>query len=501
MPFTFNVKTKKELEEKRARLRALAGGNSRLLQRTGSNIMVPANGKAQSRAIDLAGRQTPSPPLPRGVPAHVSGMVAAAAPLRSPTLAARRLSQATASDEDDFSSGHTFLEAKAVGDRTSRQYHYYLRLFIAWVLANQLLQPSSLAVSQVVDRLKDLEVAKLDNMMVDYLDSLYFDGGSVGEAEKSKAALCFAIPSISALSMVRTTRAIAGFRRLAPGGIRSPLPYELLCAIVGVIASAGKLEFCLALLIAFTCYLRPNELFMRVRDLVLPRSSTDLIKAAINLGARDSGKPTKTGVFDDAVILDSTGHQFLLRLMTEQANHRLKSTTESNPPMWSFTLPDLKEVFNQAACTLGLTDLCLYQLRHGGATWDAVNAQREWMEIKARGRWMSDTSIRRYAKPGVLQRYRKQIDEKVLMYGDEISKNMEAVLGGKTTPVPFSHSRLQGKPRRGNQHTVKNPKIVKTKPIDALVMKPKRAAPRAPPMKSTSTAMKSRKVFMKVKKG
>ncbi len=62
------------------------------------------------------------------------------------------------------------------------------------------------------------------------------------------------------------------------------------------------------------------------------------------------------------------------------------------------------QMFKQACSLMGLPrDICLYQLRHGGASEDFLSRDRDSMEVKARGRWTTDMSLRRYAKPAQLQ--------------------------------------------------------------------------------------------------
>ena len=59
----------------------------------------------------------------------------------------------------------------------------------------------------------------------------------------------------------RALQALKGFRRLAPGLSRAPLPHNGLMCIIGVaVWKKEDLEFGLAVLIGFQGYLRPSEL-------------------------------------------------------------------------------------------------------------------------------------------------------------------------------------------------------------------------------------------------
>eukprot|EP00969_Alexandrium_andersonii_P122485 5414939-Alexandrium_andersonii.AAC.1 len=59
-----------------------------------------------------------------------------------------------------------------------------------------------------------------------------------------------------------------------------------------------------------------------------------------------------------------------------------------------------------AASAMGFPpDFCLYMARHGGVARDPLAKFRSWPEAKARGRWAADAPLRRYAKPGIVNRY------------------------------------------------------------------------------------------------
>eukprot|EP00973_Karenia_brevis_P042613 5898224-Karenia_brevis.AAC.1 len=49
-------------------------------------------------------------------------------------------------------------------------------------------------------------------------------------------------------------------------------------------------------------------------------------------------------------------------------------------------------------------DAHVYQLRHTGASADALAQRRTMQDIMSRGRWASVRSVKRYAKPGGIQR-------------------------------------------------------------------------------------------------
>eukprot|EP00969_Alexandrium_andersonii_P103968 4587497-Alexandrium_andersonii.AAC.1 len=45
----------------------------------------------------------------------------------------------------------------------------------------------------------------------------------------------------------------------------------------------------------------------------------------------------------------------------------------------------------------------MYQLRHGGASWDRLRRVRTLQEVKQRGQWSADASVRRYEAAAKVQ--------------------------------------------------------------------------------------------------
>ena len=71
--------------------------------------------------------------------------------------------------------------------------------------------------------------------------------------------------------------------------------------------------------------------------------------------------------------------------------------------LFSFEQDKYRNRFQEAGSWLGLPNLHLYQLRHGGASDDLCQRIRDHNAVKDRGRWLTDTSVRRYAKSGKVQ--------------------------------------------------------------------------------------------------
>eukprot|EP00973_Karenia_brevis_P031329 4323606-Karenia_brevis.AAC.1 len=59
----------------------------------------------------------------------------------------------------------------------------------------------------------------------------------------------------------------------------------------------------------------------------------------------------------------------------------------------------------------------IYQLRHTGPSADALAGGRQVKHIMARGRWSTVQSVRRYSKPGGIQRALRRVPEPLLELG------------------------------------------------------------------------------------
>ena len=79
----------------------------------------------------------------------------------------------------------------------------------------------------------------------------------------------------------------------------------------------------------------------------------------------------------------------------------------------------------------------LYQLRHSGASADLLEKRRELPMVTARGRWLSDKSVRRYGKPGQVQRSLARLSADQLAYCSTALADLEQILLGlRRAPVP-----------------------------------------------------------------
>ena len=127
---------------------------------------------------------------------------------------------------------------------------------------------------------------------------------------------------------------------------------------------------------------------------------------------------TKVGTIDDTIILDRPRW---LGVFVGAYFGKLKPMDLLFPDAAGRVVP----AFKSACAALGLPPLCLYQLRHGGASEDILSKDREYLEVKARGRWCTDVSLRRYAKPAQLRRLMGELSPAARIYCERALKNLE----------------------------------------------------------------------------
>ncbi len=425
-----------EATARQERLRRFAGTESPSL--TPTPVRPIASG-ASGRSSSSAG---PSAPAPRGWSApnaSRSGAAAlsstrrgdpAAAEQQKSLRAASRVHDAAERDPLAADVGLTILEEKAVKPASTPGYQRSFRLFLVflatlgtWNMVNGEVQPSEFG------RVAKRDPSMIDSSLLDYYDYLYFSGSMSHEAEKAKAAvLHYANHLVALRDLGRSSRALQGFRKIAPGTSRFPLPRPILGALAGQLRSEGHHEIALALILMFVCNPRPAELFMLMVCDVVTSASTSII----NLASGDTFNVTKTGRQDEGVSLENDLFSLLKDALLAHI-HSLGFTDSTmrraTRSLWTFGHAIFKEAVCRAAAALGLPDgFCLYMARHGGVTTDLLEKFRSWAEGQARGRWHSETTLKRYVKPGVVARYLNSCEDEVIAYGEKLLSKPEVLL-------------------------------------------------------------------------
>jgi hypothetical protein len=159
-------------------------------------------------------------------------------------------------------------------------------------------------------------------------------------------------------------------------------------------------------------------------------------------------RPGKTGVSDEAIVVDTPEMAPLLAALLEAhpAEHSL----------WDFDAQQLRLRFSDAMVTLNMADgnHTLYELRHGGASHDLLARRRTLAQVKERGRWVADTSLRRYAKATRMQQRVNDLDPSIDEFGCAVLAHLPSLIeatfrsGRFPLAAPSVPGRLRARPVR-----------------------------------------------------
>ena len=183
----------------------------------------------------------------------------------------------------------TECEQSAVSEGTQRLYDHHVSLFGRWV----------------AKRPSDLD---LDTDLVDYLDTLLMDGCPSGDGEKAVAAVIAASPGVDRRKLLRTIRALRGFRKRRPPRSRLPILEEVMAGIVAFLWNRGEQVLALFVMTLFYGYFRPGEgRSFFCADLNLPAGGLQESLNCVSLTVAPETRLewSKTQTFDDTVLLDA----------------------------------------------------------------------------------------------------------------------------------------------------------------------------------------------------
>ena len=292
----------------------------------------------------------------------------------------------------------TFLQKSAIGPETSVGYDWHVMEFLRWL--------------QRAVRAPTTTLLELDRHLTAFFEQMYEEDANPAYGEKLLAGLNHRLPHVQgplACIFPSASRSLRGWRKLMPARSKPPLPFDAMILVALSASCHHHVAMGIALMLAFSAYLRPRELTsLQPWQLIAPLSDTEepgssIFKNwSILLHGFDALVASKTGHFDENVVLDSSWmtpwlHPFLAALA---AGRRGKAA------LWSFPHERLNAVFKLELRRLGLDALncSMYSLRHGGASMDTLFNLRDVASVKLRGRWSSDRSLLRYRKASLAQR-------------------------------------------------------------------------------------------------
>ncbi|CAK0808579.1 unnamed protein product [Prorocentrum cordatum] len=314
--------------------------------------------------------------------------------------------------------GLTFLEEQSVGDATRADYQRRQAAFSLWACQ----RGHSLATP-----------AEVDKALALFFHEEFLDGGESSDAWKLMAALAFARSDLGPRQgrLPRAARAAKGWSRLAPPRSRLPPPWPVACLIVETLCRRGLVVHAWLTALTFGLYLRPREALDLVQSQLIPPGFTTATamhhwRVVLHLFERQT--PSKTGAFDESLLVDSSCFPWMPSLVQElhrrtPAGHRLFPVTYAQ---WNYH-------FKAVVAELGLQvlgNLTLHQLRHGGASHELYAAARPLRDIQKRGRWATVAALRRYAKGGRVQEQLHRLPRALLLRAEQAFRGI-----GRTAPV------------------------------------------------------------------
>ena len=274
--------------------------------------------------------------------------------------------------------------------------------------------------------------AELDMALLEFYDHLFMEEEPLDQGTKTLAAVGHHRPryhrSCRTGLLPRARRALQGWQRIAPLPTRLPLPWIAVAGVAMALAADGHPNAAVAVMVGADAYLRPGEIRgIMPEDVVAGRGEVGAAYSftSLLLNPEQRGVQTKTHQFDDSVIFDSKGREWIGDALKIAAK-----ATRSGEPVFPFTAAKFNTLFRGAGAKIGLAqhDLVPYLLRHTGPSHDYLAKTRSLADIKRRGRWRSDASVRRYEKSSRVMAQLAKIDKKYLTFMKKAESLLAKVL-------------------------------------------------------------------------
>jgi len=311
----------------------------------------------------------------------------------------------------------TLLERCSVSANIESQYGDYFQKFLSFCRDQGLDPPPS---------------PNTDAYLSDFMDVMFLDGKPVNEGEKILASIEYH-HSILKGKLVRSRKALRGWRKERPQGSRLPLPKLVAYGMSMHLLALGKRLQALKLILDFDTYMRPGESQDLVKkNLVIPvKSAGPQYKwYAVVIRDFEDGKPDKVGIYDNSVPLNTPERMWLGPVLR---NH-VKTLSSKESKIFPFQSDEYREDLDVAAKALGLTGIHPYQCRHGGASDDLSSKVRDFQSVKTRGRRQTDQSVRRYGKIGKIQQLLNHLSKNKMAFCRWSHLNLEKAFKGLIPP-------------------------------------------------------------------
>ena len=208
--------------------------------------------------------------------------------------------------------------------------------------------------------------------------------------------------------LVNTKQALAGWRKIAPGRMRIPVPEEFLWDLGTFAVEQGRLDIAMHLVLQYDGYMRPSECLGLRAGQICPPTGRRYSHWGVILAPSELHETTKTGKSDDSILLGDLGHNQWVR---ECLRCWMKSVSRPNGELFpDLSLASLEHWCRHACASLKYKSTCVmpHIVRHAAASNDAYHRRRCLAEIQKRGRWECKKSCDRYNKHALLLHQWKQ---------------------------------------------------------------------------------------------
>ena len=212
------------------------------------------------------------------------------------------------------------------------------------------------------------------------------------------------------------------------------MPWPVVIALAAVAAMKKDLKLCIAILVAADGYLRPSDLLdIQPEDVTAGqgRLGAEFRHTTVLLAPFQRGKSTKTNEFNDSVIFDTQGREWIGAVLATLAK---KAPPEKK--LFQLTISQFNKAMKVLADMLKITEMEVvpYLLRHSGPSQDYLAKLRTLPDIQKRGRWRSPESVRRYEKAARVMSRLSLLTETQMAFCQLACKHIVRLAEGFPTP-------------------------------------------------------------------
>ena len=225
------------------------------------------------------------------------------------------------------------------------------------------------------------------------------------------------------------------------------MPEEFMWLLAGLLGSSGQSEMALFQVALFDTYLRPSALLgLYCDDVVSPLAGRGGFHVLV-IAPVEREKSTKTGSYDETVLLNGDLCPQLGVLLQEHADRRMaaeygddwRRLENLDPlPLWSFQGREFYSQWRGGVEYLGLPEMdSVYQARHGGASRDFLLRKRSKEEIQLRLHHSTTGSFRIYHKPGRILKLVNSLDGGALKLACQVRDTFAECVRSGEFPRPL----------------------------------------------------------------